>query len=55
MDDGSLRVYVASPPEKGRANEELVTAVARHYGLRRSRISIVSGSTNRDKLVSLEE
>jgi len=51
---GALRVRVASPPEGGRANKELVALVARFLGVRRGAVSVVRGATSRRKLLEVE-
>lgn len=51
MADGTLKVHVAAPPEKGRANEELCAFLARHYGVARERVEVVSGQSAARKLV----
>ncbi len=33
MEDGTLKVKIAAPPEKGQANEELCAVLAKHYGV----------------------
>ena len=52
--DGSLTVYLKSPPIEGRANEELVARVAEHFGVPKSRVRIKSGVASRNKLVEID-
>lgn len=52
-EEGSLKVYVSSAPEKGKANAQVISAVARHIGVRRSRLKIVRGETSRDKVIRI--
>lgn len=54
MADGTLKVKVAAPPEKGRANEALCAFLAEHYGVPRSAVTIVSGHSAALKLVRVE-
>jgi uncharacterized protein (TIGR00251 family) len=54
MADGTLKVKIAAPPEKGKANEALCAFLARHYGVPRSAVTIVSGHTAALKLVRIE-
>jgi len=49
--DGALKVGVAAPAERGRANEALVKILAELLGLRRAQVSIVRGEFSRRKLV----
>lgn len=51
---GSIRVYLNSPPVGGKANEELIEAVAKHLGVPRGTISIVRGEKSRNKLLKVE-
>jgi hypothetical protein len=46
-----IEAKLASPPEKGRANEELINALAGLFGVPASRIEIVSGATDSRKSV----
>ena len=52
--DGSWVARVKSPPVDGRANEELVTLIARQFGCRRSAVRIRVGASGRMKLVSVD-
>lgn len=47
------KVRVASAPEKGRANDELVRVLAGVLGLGRSAIDVVGGHGSRDKVVQV--
>lgn len=52
--DGSLTVYLKSPPVEGKANEELIERLAREYGVAKSSVRIKSGLSSRNKLVEIE-
>lgn len=52
--DGRLRVAVAAPPEKGKANKALLRALARWLGVSRSAVEVRSGHTHRNKVVAVE-
>lgn len=51
MADGTLKIHVAAPPGRGQANEELCCFLARHYGVPRAAVEILSGHTATRKLV----
>jgi uncharacterized protein len=53
--DGTYRVFVSSAPEKGKANAEVIKALARYLGVRKSALEVVSGLTAREKLIRIEE
>jgi hypothetical protein len=52
-EDGSLVVYVSTPPIEGRANERLVEVLAEHFGRPRRDIVIVSGVRSKRKIVEV--
>ena len=52
--DGTWTARLKSPPVDGKANEELVALVARHFGCSRSAVAIRSGASGRTKLVKVE-
>ncbi len=41
--DGTLRIKVAAPPEKGKANAELCDFLAREFGVPKANVTIESG------------
>jgi uncharacterized protein len=49
-----LRVRLNAPPEKGKANRELVIFLAGWLGISRTRVSLLAGETSRLKRVELE-
>lgn len=51
---GRARFAVAAPPEKGKANEALVKALAKLLCLDRRRVSVVVGATSPLKTVRIE-
>ena len=53
LPDGSLRVKLNSPPAEGRANRELIEAVAGHFGVSRSSVKLIGGLKSRDKLLEI--
>ena len=54
MADGTLKIKIAVPPEKGKANDALCAFLARHYGVPRAAVTIVGGHAVARKLVRLE-
>ena len=53
MADGTLKIRIAAPPEKGKANDELIRFLGAHYGV--SRVVIISGHTAALKMVRLPD
>ncbi len=51
IEDDGVHVHLESPPEGGKANNELVKMFRRKYSLR---VSIYSGVKSRDKLIEIQ-
>ena len=49
--DGRLKVAVAAPPEKGKANDALTALLAKRLGIRRRAVVVVSGHASPVKTV----
>ena len=49
----SLAVKVSAPPDKGKANKAVIEVLAKAFGLPKSSLAIVSGETDRHKVVSV--
>ncbi|HUG97276.1 MAG TPA: DUF167 domain-containing protein [Nitrososphaera sp.] len=48
-----IAISIESPPERGRANRELVKKLAAHFGTGEDRIRIISGLASRKKVVEI--
>jgi uncharacterized protein (TIGR00251 family) len=51
--DGVLKLRIASAPVDGAANREVITILAKHFGVSKSDISIVSGETSKNKRIKI--
>ena len=51
----SWKVRVHAAPERGRANDEVVSLLAETLGLPQSEIRVVAGRRTRDKVVELSQ
>jgi len=49
----SLKIKLTSPPQRGRANEELIEFLASIFNIKKSDIKIVKGEKERNKLLSI--
>jgi uncharacterized protein (TIGR00251 family) len=49
-----LQVRIAAPPEKGKANKELVDFLSDKLGVKKSSITITRGPTSRNKVLAIE-
>jgi uncharacterized protein len=52
--DGTWTARVKSPPVDGRANEELIALIARHFRCGKAAVAIKSGGSGRTKLIKIE-
>src|SRR5260370_1697208 len=43
----AVKLKVAAPPERGRANDAVMSLLATTFGVERSRVSLTSGATSR--------
>lgn len=50
---GIWQAQLKSPPVDGKANQELMVLVAKHFGCHKSAVSIKSGASGRVKLVQI--
>ena len=48
---GILRVKVAAPPVKGKANNELISFLSKVLGIDKSSLTIMKGHTSRNKVI----
>lgn len=53
MDEGQYKVWVIAAPERGKANEEVIEALASHFDVPKSSIRIIIGKTAREKLIEI--
>ena len=53
LNDGTIKVHLASEPADEELNVELVDYLAEVLGVPKSRVEIVAGENGRDKLVSV--
>ncbi len=52
--DRMVKVKVAAPPERGKANECLIAFLAKQLGVRKNAVRIVAGQTNPVKHVRID-
>ncbi len=53
LDDGSVKVSVRAPADKGKANHELIRFLAKVFDVPLSGVSVLSGSGQRIKIVKI--
>lgn len=52
--DGTLKVHVTAPPEKGKANEQVCQVLAAHFKVPVRAVQIVTGHSNPRKVVRIQ-
>lgn len=45
--------YITSTPVDGKANEELIELLAKHFGVRKWQIKIISGAASKHKIIDI--
>lgn len=53
MDDGSVKIRLATAPIDGKANDELIKILSKTFDCPKTNIEIISGSSKKMKLVAI--
>lgn len=53
-ESGELKVRITAVPDKGKANDMLISFLAKCWGIKRSQITILQGQTSRHKKLLIE-
>lgn len=53
VDGDKITVGVKAQPEKGKANDEVIKKLSKHFGVPKSAVRIISGTTSRKKMVDV--
>jgi len=51
----SFIVRVKEPPREGKANQAVITLLAEHFGVPKSRVRILSGFRSKNKVIEIAE
>ncbi|MGM0440065.1 MAG: DUF167 domain-containing protein [Chlamydiota bacterium] len=54
VQDGKLKIKVAAPPDKGKANKALTEYLAKKIGLPKAEVVLLSGQASRHKRVLIK-
>jgi len=52
-DDGTIRVYVTTAPEDGKANKKVIELLSKELKIAKSRFTIVKGQKSKDKVITI--
>jgi uncharacterized protein (TIGR00251 family) len=55
LEGDSFIVRVKEPPRKGKANQAVITLLAEHLGVPKSRVRILSGFRSKNKVIEVAE
>jgi uncharacterized protein (TIGR00251 family) len=55
IDQNKIIIGIRSPPEKGKANLELIKKLAKHFDISSSQIRIISGFKSKRKIVDIQK
>lgn len=55
ISENTFLVSVKEPPEKGRANQAILKALAAYFKIPVSNLTIVSGVTSRNKIIKISD
>ncbi|MFH1427606.1 MAG: DUF167 domain-containing protein [Patescibacteria group bacterium] len=53
MDNRTVKIDIAAPPIKDKANQELIKYLAKEFGVIKNNVKIISGSKEKVKLIKL--
>ncbi len=53
MEDETVKIDVAAPPVRGKANLELIKFLARKFEVKKENVKIISGAKERIKLIKV--
>lgn len=54
LKEGRIKVKVMAPPEDGRANVAVLKLLAKHFGVKKNAVSLISGEKSREKIVEIK-
>lgn len=54
LEDGTLKIRIAAPPEKGKANAQLIKFLSKEWSVASDSIKIISGKSDSIKLIKIE-
>jgi len=55
LDDGTIKISVKAPPEKGKANQAVIEVIAKEYKVNEQSVRIIAGHTSQIKLIRIDE
>ena len=53
IDETHYQVFLTQPPEKGKANKQIIKLLADYFNVSLSKINIIAGEKGREKVVEI--
>ncbi|MBD3359439.1 MAG: YggU family protein [Candidatus Buchananbacteria bacterium] len=53
LNQNSLKIKLTAPPEKGKANKQLIEFLGKYFKIPKNNIEILAGQTNKTKIVKI--
>lgn len=53
--DGTFRIKLTAAPVDGAANKKLIELLSKEWGVAKSKIKILKGKTNKNKIIEIED
>ncbi len=54
LKDGVWKLKIAAPPDKGKANKELIDFLSERLGLRKADLNLIKGQASHNKLIVID-
>lgn len=54
VSDSEIDIKISTPPVDGKANKRVIEMLARHFGVSKSKVTVVGGLKSKKKLVDIE-
>ena len=51
--DGTVRVHTTTAPTEGKATADVIKMLAEHYGVPKTSVKLIRGTTSRDKVFEI--
>jgi uncharacterized protein (TIGR00251 family) len=53
LEGDPMQVTLTQPPEKGRANKQLIEVLAKYFKIQKNQVKLISGARSRNKVVEI--
>lgn len=53
IDESHFEIWVNAAPDKGKANVAIIESLSEHLQIPKSRLSVISGATSKNKIIEI--